>query len=447
MSTRLFGTDGVRGIANGDLTCHLAFDLGRAGACVLSKNDKKPTFIVGKDTRISGDMLEAAIIAGICSAGADVIKVGVVPTPAVSYLTRYFKADAGIVISASHNPVEFNGIKFFNNEGYKLSDSIEDEIESLVKNSDACIKGPIGSDLGMTFNKDGKQPYINFTKEVADTSFNGLKVAIDCANGASYKVAPQALESLGADIFTIGNKPDGKNINVKCGSTHPELISDFVKKVGADVGLAFDGDADRLIAVDEKGDVVDGDHIMAICAMYLNKKGQLANKTVVSTVMSNMGLEVALKKQGIDMVRTKVGDRYVLEEMLKCGYNFGGEQSGHIIFSDYNTTGDGLVTAVNLLKVLVEYNKPLSEIKNVMQVYPQILINVKVKDKTKYSKNDKISSVIKEIEDILGNSGRVLVRPSGTEPLIRVMVEGEDESKIGGFAQNIASVIEKELGR
>lgn len=447
MSTRLFGTDGVRGIANGDLTCHLAFDLGRAGACVLSKNDKKPTFIVGKDTRISGDMLEAAIIAGICSAGADVIKVGVVPTPAISYLTRCFKADAGIVISASHNPVEFNGIKFFNSEGYKLPDSVEDEIEALVKNTDGCIKRPIGSDLGRTFKKDGKQPYIEFTKKVADTSFDGLKVAIDCANGASYKVAPQALEGLGADIYTIGNKPDGKNINVKCGSTHPELISDFVKKVGADVGLAFDGDADRLIAVDEKGDIVDGDHIMAICAMYLNNKGQLANKTVVSTIMSNMGLEVALKKQGIDMVRTKVGDRYVLEEMLKCGHNFGGEQSGHIIFSDYNTTGDGLVTAINLLNVLVEYNKPLSEIKDVMQVYPQVLINVAVKDKTKYSENDKISSVIKEAEDILGNSGRVIVRPSGTEPLIRVMVEGEDESKIERLAQNIASVIEKELGR
>lgn len=446
MSTRLFGTDGVRGIANGDLTCHLAFDLGRAGACVLSKNDKKPTFIVGKDTRISGDMLEAAIIAGICSAGADVIKVGVVPTPAISYLTRYFEADAGIVISASHNPVEFNGIKFFNNKGYKLSDSVEDEIEALVKSTDDCIKRPIGSDLGRTFKRNGEQPYIDFVKEVADTSFTGLKVAIDCANGASYKVAPQALKSLGADIYIIGNNPDGKNINVKCGSTHPELISDFVKRVGADVGLAFDGDADRLIAVDEKGDIVDGDHIMAICAMYLNKKGQLANKTVVSTVMSNMGLEVALRKQGIDMVRTKVGDRYVLEEMLKHGHNFGGEQSGHIIFSDYNTTGDGLVTAVNLLKVLVKHNKPLAEIKNVMQVYPQILINVKVKDKAKYSRDDKISSVVKEAEEILGNSGRVIVRPSGTEPLIRVMVEGEDESKIERLAQDIASVIEKQLG-
>lgn len=445
MSTRLFGTDGVRGIANGDLTCHLAFDLGRAGANILSKNDKKPVFIVGKDTRISGDMLEAAIIAGICSAGADVIRVGIIPTPAISYLTKYFRADAGVVISASHNPVEFNGIKFFNHEGYKLSDAVEDEIEALVKNPDKYAKKPIGPDLGRIFEKDGKQPYIDFIKKVANTSFKGLKVAIDCANGAAYKVAPQAIRQLGADVFTISSEPNGENINVKCGSTHPEQISEFVKKVGANIGLAFDGDADRLIAVDEEGDIIDGDHIMAICAIYLNKKGKLSNKTVVSTVMSNMGLEVALKKYGISLVRTKVGDRYVLEEMLKHGYNFGGEQSGHIIFSDYNTTGDGLVTAVNLLKVLVETRKPLSEIKNIMKVYPQILINVKAKNKAKYKENEKICNKIDKAKNILGENGRIIVRPSGTEPLIRVMVEGKDETKIEKLAQDVASVIEREL--
>lgn len=445
MSTRLFGTDGVRGIANGDLTCHLALDLGRAGAEVLSKNDKKPVFIVGKDTRISGDMLEAAIVAGICSAGANVMKVGIIPTPAISYLTKYFGADAGIVISASHNPVEFNGIKFFNNKGYKLSDLIEDEIEVLVRNPDKTTKRPIGADLGKVSEKDGKQPYIDFIKKVANINLKGLKVAIDCANGAAYEVAPQAIRQLGADVFTINNRPNGKNINVKCGSTHPQQISRFVQEVGASVGLAFDGDADRLIAVDENGNIVDGDHIMAICAVYLDQKGMLSNKTVVSTVMSNIGLEVALKKYGIKLVRTKVGDRYVLEEMLKNGYNFGGEQSGHIIFSDYNTTGDGLVTAVNLLKVLVESEKPLSEIRNIMKVYPQILINVKAKDKEKYKENKKIISEIDKAEKILGEDGRVLVRPSGTEPLIRVMVEGRDESKIEKLAQAIASVIEEEL--
>lgn len=447
MKSRLFGTDGVRGVANKDLSPLLAFKLGRAGAQVLSKLHEKPIMVVGKDTRVSGDMLEAALIAGICSQGADVLKVGIMPTPAIAYLTRHFNADAGVVISASHNPYEYNGIKFFDKNGYKLPDAMEDEIEALLEDTNGDIKSPIGSGVGKTYTKDAIRPYVDFIKSVIDKKlkFKGLKVALDCANGASYQVAPMILEELGADVHIINNQPDGININVNCGSTHPESLCKYVKEIKADVGLSFDGDADRLIAVDEKGEIIDGDHIMAICGVHLKSRGLLKNETVVSTVMSNMGLEAALKNAGIQMVRAKVGDRYVLEEMLSSGYNFGGEQSGHIIFLDHNTTGDGILTGVKLIDVMVNENKTLSELRQIMKVYPQVLINVTVADKSSYDSNKRIQEIIAENQELLGEKGRILVRPSGTEPLIRVMVEGEQQDLIEKVAKSVAQVIEQEL--
>ncbi len=447
MKSRLFGTDGVRGVANKDLSPLLAFKLGRAGAQVLSKLHEKPIMVVGKDTRISGDLLEAALIAGMCSQGADVLKVGIMPTPAIAYLTRHFNADAGVVISASHNPFEYNGIKFFDKNGYKLPDAMEDEIEALLEDTNGDIKNPIGSDVGKTYTEDAIRPYVDFIKSVIDKKlkFKGLKVALDCANGASYQVAPIILKELGADVHIINNQPDGININVNCGSTHPESLCKYVKEIKADVGLSFDGDADRLIAVDEKGEIIDGDHIMAICGVHLRSRGLLKNETVVSTVMSNMGLEVALKNAGIQMMRAKVGDRYVLEEMLSSGYNFGGEQSGHIIFLDHNTTGDGILTGVKLIDVMVNENKTLSELRQIMKVYPQILINVTVADKSGYDSNKHIQEIIAENQELLGEKGRILVRPSGTEPLIRVMVEGEQQDLIEKVAKSVAQVIEEEL--
>ncbi len=445
MKSGFFGTDGVRGVANKDLTPHLAFKLGQAGAHVLSKFHKKPSIVVGKDTRISGDMLEAALTAGVCSAGADVIKVGVVPTPAVAYLTRNFKADAGVVISASHNPMEYNGVKFFNNIGHKLSDVLEDEIEALINDPEDIIKRPIGSNIGKIRTKNGIRPYVDFVKTAVDVNISGLVVAVDCANGASFKVAPMIFKELGAKVHTINDSPTGININVNCGSTYPDVLSDFVKKVGADVGLAFDGDADRLIAVDEKGGIVDGDHIMAICGIYKKKQGFLKNNTVVSTVMSNIGLERALKKAGIKMVRTKVGDRYVLEEMLNNDYNFGGEQSGHIIFLDYNTTGDGILTGANLIKVMVEEKKSLSELCKVIKVFPQVLVNVHVTDKSKCTGSEYIQQIIAENQAFLGETGRILIRPSGTEPFIRVMVEGEKQDVTAKVASTIADAIKRKF--
>lgn len=445
MVDRLFGTDGVRGIANDKLSPILAYHLGRAGAHVLSESNRKPVIVVGKDTRISGDMLESAISAGICSVGVDVIKVGIISTPAVAYLTRYFKADAGIVISASHNPMEYNGIKLFNKDGFKLPDALEDEIEVLVKNPKGVTKAPTGREIGKIRAQDGIGPYIDMVKSILPLNLGGLKIAVDCANGASSMTAPAALRQLGAKVHVINDKHDGYDINVNCGSTHPEVISSFVKQIGAGVGFSFDGDADRLIAVDEKGQVVDGDHIMAICGTYMKKTGKLKNSTVVSTVMSNMGLEVALKKAEIKMLRTKVGDRYVLEEMLRQKYNFGGEQSGHIIFIDHSSTGDGLITAVNLLKVMLDEGKPLSELKKIMTTFPQLIINLKVKDKSKYYGNDAIQSAIKKAERFLSDKGRIVVRPSGTEPLIRVMVEGEVRQDTEKVADELAKVISKEL--
>lgn len=446
---RLFGTDGVRGIANKELDSMLAFNLGRIGAYVLTKEtNHKPKIAVGKDTRISGDMLEAALIAGICSMGAEAVVLGVLPTPAVAYLTRHLGLDAGIVISASHNPFEYNGIKFFNSKGYKLSDELENKIESYLCNTEVAIANPTAGDIGRKNEIDNAvHSYIDFLKKTIDVNLRGLKIAVDCANGAAYVAAPSVFADLGAEIVVIDNKPDGKNINVNCGSTHPGNLQKLVIDAGADVGLAFDGDADRLIAVDNKGNIVNGDHILAICAKHMKAKGTLKNDTVVATVMSNMGLDIAMKKEKINVAKTTVGDRYVLEEMLKNDYNIGGEQSGHIIFLDHNTTGDGLLTALQLLAVIKESGKKLSELAAVMTELPQVLVNAKVKNenKSKYSEDAEIAQAIKEVKDKLKDKGRVLIRQSGTEPLIRVMLEGENKSEIKEDAERIADLIHKKF--
>lgn len=447
---RLFGTDGVRGIANKELDSELAFNLGRIGAYVLTEETHhKPRIAVGKDTRISGDMLEAALIAGICSMGAEAVVLGVLPTPAVAYLTRHLGLDAGIVISASHNPFEYNGIKFFDSKGYKLSDDIEDKIESYLSNTAVTIANPIAGDIGRKNEIDNAvHSYIDFLKKTIDVNLRGLKIAVDCANGAAYIAAPSILADLGAEIVVIDNKPDGKNINLNCGSTHPGNLQKLVIDTGADVGLAFDGDADRLIAVDNKGKLVNGDHILAICAKHMKEKGTLKNDTVVATVMSNLGFNIAMKQVKVNVARTTVGDRYVLEEMIKNDYNIGGEQSGHIIFLDHNTTGDGLLTALQLLAVVKESDKKLSELAAVMTELPQVLVNAKIKDenKSKYSEDAEIAQAIKEVEGKLKDKGRVLIRPSGTEPLVRVMLEGENKTEIQEDANRIAELIQNKLG-
>ncbi|MFS8500841.1 MAG: phosphoglucosamine mutase [Caldicoprobacter sp.] len=446
---RMFGTDGVRGVANRDLDCHLAFKLGQAGAYVLSKGKKRPKILIGKDTRLSGDMLEAALIAGICSAGADALVVGVMPTAAIAYLTRHYEVDAGVVISASHNPMEYNGIKFFDGNGYKLPDKMEDEIEAIIKGQEQVdIPAPVGDEIGRKVPvPNALQDYVNFLKGTIDVDLSGLKLAVDCANGAAYKVAPMVFSQLGAEVKVINDNPNGVNINYNCGSTHPEGLQRFVIEAGADVGLAFDGDADRLIAVDEKGQLVDGDQIMVICALDMKERGVLKHNTVVATVMSNIGFDIALKKAGCNFIKTKVGDRYVLEEMLQGGYNIGGEQSGHIIFLDYSTTGDGILTALQLLSVMKRNNRRMSELASVMQRFPQVLVNAKVSPEKKDSYMDDpiISEEISRIEAKFKGAGRVLIRPSGTEPLIRVMIEGADHKEIEDSASRLARLIEERL--
>lgn len=445
---RLFGTDGVRGIANKELTCDLAYKIGRAGAYVLTKDKKDVKIVVGMDTRISGDMLEAALVAGICSVGADVLSVGIVPTPAVAYLTRALNAEAGVVISASHNPVEYNGIKFFGSTGYKLNDEVEEEIESYILDGNEVPLNPIGEEVGRrTVIDNGTDEYISYLRKSINVDFKGLKVAMDCGNGAVYKAAPKLIKALGADTEVIHNVPSGTNINVNCGSTKPEEVQRLVLGTGADIGLSFDGDADRLIAVDEKGNIIDGDHVMAICGIHMKKKGILKNDTVVGTVMSNMGLDICLKSEGISLKKTKVGDRYVLEEMLKGGYSIGGEQSGHIIFLDYNTTGDGLLTALQIISVMKETGKKLSELASVMTSLPQVLVNAKVSNdkKNAYLEDEVIKEEIKNLEEKFHGEGRVLIRPSGTEPLVRVMIEGKDQKQITEIANKLASLIEERL--
>ncbi|WP_427339955.1 phosphoglucosamine mutase [Caloranaerobacter sp. DY30410] len=445
---RLFGTDGVRGIANKELTPELAFKLGRAGAYILTKGKKDAKIVVGMDTRISGDMLEAALISGICSVGVDVLSVGIIPTPGVAYLTREYNADAGIVISASHNPVEYNGIKFFNSKGYKLNDEIERNIEKIILDNIEIPASPTGENIGRVKRvEDGQRKYIDFLKSTIDVDLKGLKVAMDCGNGAAYKIAPTVFEELGAEVVVIHNMPNGININVNCGSTNPEQVQKLVLETGADIGLSFDGDADRLIAVDENGKIVDGDHIMAICGISLKERNKLKGNTVVATVMSNMGLDICLKEKEIEIVKTKVGDRYVLEEMLNKGYSLGGEQSGHIIFLDYNTTGDGILTALQLTSVVKNKGKKLSELAKIMTTLPQVLVNAKVPNdkKKKYLEDEMIRREIEKIEESLKDTGRVLIRPSGTEPLVRVMIEGKNEEEIKEMAQSLAKLIEERL--
>lgn len=446
---RLFGTDGVRGVANSELTPELAFKIGRAGAYVLTSDAHKPKILVGRDTRISGEMLESALIAGICSVGAQAVCVGVIPTPAIAYLVRTQGFDAGVMISASHNPFEHNGIKYFNSEGYKLSDEIEERIEAIILDNAEEISRPTHENVGrISHDSTLCEKYIKFAASTTEVRLDGMKIAIDCANGASSVTAQKALEILGAEVSVINNSPDGININADCGSTHIEGLMRYVTEVGADMGLAFDGDADRVLAVSEKGEYVDGDKIMAICALDLKARGKLKKNTIVATVMSNLGLFVMGREKGLNIEKTKVGDRYVLEEMLKSDYSIGGEQSGHVILLEHNTTGDGLVTGIQLASAVKKSGKTLSELAGVMDVYPQVLINAKVKteNKERYTEDAEIMAAIEKIKAEFANNGRVLIRPSGTEPLVRVMIEGKDESVIRARAEALADLIVKKLG-
>ena len=446
---RMFGTDGVRGVAGTELTIELATKLGQAGAYVLTKEEEhQATIIVGCDTRISGGMLASALMAGICSVGANAIFVGTMPTPAIAYLTRKYKVDAGVVISASHNPMEFNGIKFFNGDGYKLSDALEDEIEALIKNDMDDVEFPIGSGIGkIEYRFDLRDKYVEFVKECVPVDLSGMKIVIDCAEGASHYTAVKALEELGAELVAIHTNPDGTNINANCGSTHMDELKARVVYEKAQVGLAFDGDADRMLAVDENGELVDGDQIMAICGMHMKKNGTLKNNTIVVTVMSNLGLTLMAQREGIHLETTKVGDRYVLENMLENGHNIGGEQSGHVIFLDDNTTGDGLLSALYLLRVMVETKQPLSELASIMEVLPQALVNAKVPNhkKDSYMEYPEIAEAIAELEKKFNGEGRVLIRPSGTEPLVRVMIEGKDQKVIDEEAKKLADLITKTM--
>lgn len=437
---RLFGTDGVRGKANTELTPELAFKLGKAGAYVLGKRQEKAKIVIGKDTRISGDMLEAALAAGICSMGVDVLKAGVLPTPGIAFLTRTLEASAGVVISASHNPYEDNGIKFFAGSGFKLSDELEDEIEDTLKRIDE-LELPSGGDIGSIVEvENASEKYAAFLKKTS-VSLKGLKIILDCANGAAYEVGPKVLADLGAEVIPLYNQPDGININVHCGSTHPEALAKEVLQHGADLGLACDGDADRIIAVDENGNILDGDAIMVICARALKDKGKLAHDSLVVTVMSNMGLHKALRKAGIRILETKVGDRYVMERLLESGAILGGEQSGHLIFLEHNTTGDGLLSGLQLLSVIKEKKAKLSELAKQMKRFPQVLVNTSVGSKDKIMQNEQVNLKVREVQESLGEDGRILVRPSGTESLIRVMLEGPDQQELTRLAEEVIKVV------
>ena len=444
---KYFGTDGVRGVANSELTPELAFKLGRFGGYVLTKDKERPKILIGRDTRVSGHMLEGALVAGLLSIGAEVMRLGVISTPGVAYLTKATGAQAGVMISASHNPVADNGIKFFGPDGFKLSDEQELEIENLMDVEVDELPRPVGSDLGQVNDYfEGSQKYLQHLKQTADEDFSGIHVALDCAHGATSSLATYLFADLDADLSTMGASPNGLNINEGVGSTHPEALAEFLKEKGADVGLSFDGDGDRLIAIDENGETVDGDQIMYICAKYMKEHGQLKQGTVVSTVMSNLGFYKAVEAQGIHSVPTAVGDRYVVEEMRKSGYNLGGEQSGHIIFLDYNTTGDGLLTGVQLINIMKITQKPLSELASEMKKFPQKLVNIRVKDKYHVTDNEKVKSVIAEVESEMNGDGRILVRPSGTEPLVRVMAEASTEELCEAYVDRIADVVKAEMG-
>lgn len=447
---RLFGTDGVRGIANKDLTNDLAMKIGAAAATVLLREakSKKPTVLIGKDTRASGDMLEAALTAGLCSVGCNVLSIGIVPTPAVAYLVGLYECEAGIMISASHNPCEYNGIKIFQKTGYKLDDAIEEEIEAIILDNAEEIDIKIGGDVGnRLYSKTAVNDYIDHVVSTTDVRFDGLKIALDCANGSASVCAKEIFTRLGAKCIMLSDTPDGTNINDKCGSTHPEELMSFVKDANLDLGLAFDGDADRMLAVDENGCLVDGDKVIAICANRMKQEGNLQKDTAVVTVMSNMGFFKFCDEHGIKCAKTAVGDRYVLERMLKDGYNIGGEQSGHVIFLDYATTGDGELSGVQLVETVVKSGKKLSELASIMKVYPQVLINVKVsaEGKKKYNNDEYIIAATQKAEMELMGDGRVLVRVSGTEPLVRVMLEGKDVEHIQRLGEEIAQVVKERL--
>ena len=445
---KYFGTDGVRGVANSELTPEFAFKLGRIGGYVLTKDSKdRPKVLIGRDTRISGEMLEGALVAGLLSIGAEVMRLGVISTPGVAYLSRVMNAEAGVMISASHNPVADNGIKFFGPDGFKLTDAQEAEIEALIDAEEDALPRPVGADIGSVSDYfEGGQKYISYLKQTVDEDFEGIHVALDCAHGATSSLATHLFADLEADISTMGSSPTGLNINEGVGSTHPENLAAFVLERGAHVGLAFDGDGDRLIAVDENGHVVDGDKIMFIIGKYLNTKGRLNKNTIVSTVMSNMGFYKAVEENGMTSVKTAVGDRYVVEEMRANGYNVGGEQSGHIVFLDYNTTGDGLLTGIQLVSIMKATGKKLSELAGEMLIFPQRLVNVRVTDKHAVTQNEKVAAVIAEVEAGMAGNGRVLVRPSGTEPLVRVMVEAATEEACEAYVNRIADVVRAEMG-
>jgi phosphoglucosamine mutase len=441
-----FGTDGVRGVANRELTPELAYKLGRAGAYVLTQGKERAQIAVGKDTRISGDMLEAALIAGITSVGVDVVRLGVIPTPGVAYLTRHLQADAGVMISASHNPVPDNGIKFFGGDSFKLTDSQEAAIEQHLREAQDSLPRPTGAHVGRVLEqRDASELYVAYEKTKVRNRFDGVKVVLDCGNGAVSYIAADVFRSLGAEVVAIHSEPTGTNINVGCGSTHPEVVKAAVLEHGAQICLTFDGDADRLIAVDDQGQIVDGDYTLAIIGGALKARGELIGNTVVATVMSNIGFLKAMRELGIEVVRTAVGDRYVMEAMREGGFVLGGEQSGHIIMLQHNTTGDGLLTALQLTDIMVESKQPLSTLRSVMRSFPQVLVNVRVQSKDGWQDNANIKTAIQRVEDILGVDGRVLVRASGTEPLIRVMAEGPEEEALRGYVNDIADVVRHEL--
>lgn len=447
---KLFGTDGIRGVANLDpMTSEMAMQLGRAAAHIFMRRAGRHQIVIGKDTRVSGYMLESALTSGICSMGVDVLLVGPMPTPAIAFLTRSLRADAGVVISASHNPYQDNGIKFFSSDGFKLPDDVEARIEQLIVSNEISHLRPTADLIGKAYRiDDADGRYIEFTKRSLprDLDLQGMRLVVDCANGAAYKVAPAILRELGAKIEVIGNKPDGMNINAGCGAVHPELLQDSVLRHQADIGIALDGDADRAIFVCEQGTIVDGDHIMAALGLDLHRNGLLAKQTLVGTVMSNFGLELSMAKAGIKLVRTPVGDRYLLERMQAEGYNFGGEQSGHFIFLDHNTTGDGLISALQVLSLMKRTKQPLSELAKAMSAVPQVLVNVKVTRKPDLESIPDVARAMREGEQSLNGSGRILVRYSGTEPLLRIMVEGEKASMIREVAERLAGVVRNHLG-
>ena len=447
---KLFGTDGVRGVANVyPMTSEMAMQIGRAAAYIFKNGHKRHRIVIGKDTRLSGYMIENALAAGICSMGVDVLLVGPLPTPGIANITSSMRADAGVVISASHNPFQDNGIKFFSRDGFKLPDEMELRIEELIFSKKIDSLRPIATEVGKAFRiDDAAGRYVVFLKSTfpKDLDLAGMKIVLDCANGAGYKIAPAVLEELGAEVVAVGVKPNGTNINAGCGSLHPEVISEAVKEHRADLGIALDGDADRVIFVDEFGNEVDGDHIMAICATDMMKQKKLRKNTLVATVMSNMGLDIAVRKAGGKVVKTAVGDRYVVEEMLRGGYNLGGEQSGHMIFRDFNTTGDGMLSALQVLAIMRRHNRTLSELAQVMIPLPQVLVNVRVAEKIDIMTIPEVARLIKEIEQSLNDTGRILIRYSGTEPLLRIMLEGQDKYQIAGWAKKIADLIENRKG-